>query len=754
MNLLQPLERIGFSPYTSVAPRPRVDANYESNVRGMYVVGDLADSPVLKLVLEQGHEVGAQVALSLGSPSTNPEVLDVVVIGAGPAGVAAAAAIRDAGLTCVIFEKERPFNTVHVFPKGKPIYAEPDDHPNPTPLWLEDAPKEVLTDRWDAFLEGSGLFVHACEAVTRVTRDGRSFIVSTHVGADGRNPRFPTAPVPSDGSGKAENTYRARRIIVAVGKRGAVRRLDIPGEDLDKVRHRLDDAADHAGRRVLVVGGGDSAVEAAIATAEAGAQVTLSYRGAELTRPKRRNLDALMALVEAGTVRFEPGSAPTRITDTDVTLRRDGETFTLDNDDVLVFIGAGLPRDFLRRLGIQMEGDWRWGAFAWISGFVALVYAFYVLKRKAGFWPFGDGDPLGFLPGALELDLGFRTVDGSFWGTAIYSAVIVGFGIVALRRYRDSPEQRRRYLSLMGFQAFFLFGIPELLVPGIHALAGALDGLSGGFLEVFTGRYWKFYALSVPWPLSLWSLVEAPGWVAGGAPIESRHTWTAVVWTGVGLITTFVLIPLYVWRNNEKFCSYLCGCGGLAETFGDTWRHLAPRGVASRRLEWAGLVILFMAVPTTLLLVNDAWQFVTSPFLTDAKVFAAGWYDLMVDFMLASLVGVAMYPILGNRIWCRFFCPLRAYMQLIARFVGRLAIHSTDACISCGQCTRYCQMGIEVQTFAETQVSIDNSNSACIQCGICVHVCPLDVLTLAPGREPGLHPEPRSHLDATSPPGG
>jgi polyferredoxin len=105
---------------------------------------------------------------------------------------------------------------------------------------------------------------------------------------------------------------------------------------------------------------------------------------------------------------------------------------------------------------------------------------------------------------------------------------------------------------------------------------------------------------------------------------------------------------------------------------------------------------------------------------------------LAVDFMLASFVGVAFYPLLGNRVWCRFFCPLRAYMEILARHFGRLQINSTDTCISCGACTRYCQMGIEVQRFAEVQLPLDNTNSACIQCGICVEVCPMDVLSLGP----------------------
>jgi ferredoxin-type protein NapH len=121
--------------------------------------------------------------------------------------------------------------------------------------------------------------------------------------------------------------------------------------------------------------------------------------------------------------------------------------------------------------------------------------------------------------------------------------------------------------------------------------------------------------------------------------------------------------------------------------------------------------------------------------LGNAPEFARDWYSLMVDFWLAGVIGVAMYPYLGNRVWCRFFCPLRAWMEILSKRVGKLAIVANDKCISCGECTRYCQMGIDVQGFAEHGLSFDNRATACIQCGVCVEVCPVDCLSL--GQKPG-----------------
>jgi len=460
----------------------------------------------------------------------------------------------------------------------------------------------------------------------------------------------------------------------------------------------------------MVVGGGDSAVEAATACVAAGAEVTLSYRGAALTRPKARNLEKLDRMVEAGALQTLYESVPVEVKPDAVVLEKRGERLEVPNDDLLVLIGTDLPLGFLRKVGIRMQGAMDALRLSWILAFALLTYCFYVLKHKKGFFPFGEGDLFGWVPGALEADLGFRVVDAGFWGTCVYSALVLGFGLRAYRRY-SRPEQKHRYTSLMVFQVLFLFGIPELLAP------------------LIIERPWKLYALSVPWPLSIWSLVDAPSWTPDGSTV------TVLLWLAAGALVSFVAIPLYVRLQGERFCSYLCGCGGLAETLGDFWRHLAPRGRTSYQAEWVGRVILLLAIPVTLLILNDAWGFFASGALYSTKAFAQHWYGLMVDFWLASILGVALYPYLGNRVWCRFFCPLRAYMELLARRFANIAIQSNDKCIGCGECTRYCQMGIPVQDYAQRQVELSNADTACIQCGICIQVCPMDVLSTGPRRE-------------------
>jgi thioredoxin reductase/polyferredoxin len=706
-----------FSSKIGVRDLPKVDARHQSNVKGLYVVGDLADAPIIKVALSQGHSVAERIwTEDLGSASGSADdVFDVVVVGAGPAGIGAGLFLQDAGARYVIVEKERPFATIQNFPKSKLIFSEPREMASPGNFWFEDATTEVLVERWDRALDEKSLNIEQPVAVTGVQKAAHGFDVHA-----------------ADGS-----VRKARRVILATGRRGTVRRLEVPGAELDKVSYTLKNPAVYADQDVVVVGGGDSAVEAACDLADAGARVTLSYRKGELSRPKNKNKERIERYAKTGRVALALGSTVASITPDSVVLNDQGDSRAVDNHAVLVFIGTTLPYGFLEKLGIRLEGRIDALRALWIASFAAITWAFYVLKSgtywddaagmhvaKRAYFPFGPDQVLGFVPDLLHVDLGFRTVDGSFWGTTAYSLLIVIFGIRAFRKY-PSREQKKRYLSLMGFQAVFLFGIPELLAPFLIWIGG-----EGGVVwQIFGGdRAWKFYTISVPWPLNIWSLIDGKNWAPSAL--------VAGLWLGVGALVSFVAIPLYVRKNGERFCSYLCGCGGLAETLGDFWRHLAPRGATSYKSEWVGRIIFALAIPVTVMICLDAWGLLHSNALLSARAFAETWYTLCVDFALASVLGVALYPYLGNRVWCRFFCPLRAYMEVLAKRFARLTIKSNDKCIGCGECTRFCQMGIDVQRYAQRQRDLDNSDSACIQCGICVQVCPMEVLSIGERGEP------------------
>lgn len=717
---------LDFSPWNGIRRLPDIDDHNESNVPGLYVVGDLANAPVIKMAFAQGATVARHVYQTLGAHSAATDVFDVVVIGAGPAGIGAGLALQDLGANFAILERQRPFSTIENFPKGKLIFSEPSDVPAPPDLWFEDAPKEALVARWDSFLRQQALpIIHPVD-VTHISRD--QGLLTVHV--RGEDDEEPTC-------------FRAHRVILATGKRGQPRALSVPGASLPHVHHSLHDPSVHRGENVLVVGGGDSAVESAVALAEHGAKVTLSYRSAHIHRPRHANQQRLQQLVEDERISLRLESTVIHIDPTTVTLKHGGQTETQPFSQVYVHIGNQLPKAFLHRSGIHTQGEVTARRWAWMMGFAALIYVFYVLKSgvnevqgawvsKVALFPFRHTDPLGWLPGALRTDLGFRVVDGAFWCTTIYALLILVFGIRAWRKY-PSSTQRRRYISLIAFQWIFLFGIPELLAPLVISVGG-----EGGLgWTVFGGdRAWKFYALSVPWPLNIWALIDAPGWSQTGQ-------WHVVaIWLALAALTTFVALPLYIRNNGQRFCAYLCGCGGLAETLGDFWRHLAPRGRTAQQSEVLGRFIFLLAIPTTLLIGIDAWGLLHNGALLDAKAFAQHWYPLMVDFWLASVLGVAAYPYFGNRVWCRFMCPLRAYMEEVSRRISRIAIQSDDRCIGCGDCTRACQMGIDVQRFAQHQLPIDNGNSACIQCGICVEVCPMDVLNVQHGKPVSINEQP------------
>lgn len=706
---MSPPFNIAFSSKIGVREAPELDSACESNVSGVYVIGDLADAPVIKMAMRQGHQVAEQVwAQDLGGKQhPDPEVLDILIVGAGPAGVAAALALKETGARFRVLEKDEPFATIAMFPRSKLIFSEPQSLASPAGFWFEDASTEELLERWGAILAEKDLPIQTRCSVNRLDKRGDHFEVGC-----------------ADGS-----VHKTARVLLATGRRGTPRTLSVPGEDSEKVSYNLRDPDLHGQEKVLVVGGGDSAVETACDVADAGAEVTLSYRSTDFSRPKAKNKKRIQDYAAQGKVKLALGTQVKSVGPKSVTLD-DGQE--LPNDRVFVQIGAKLPTPFLETLGLRMAGSMNALRASWILGFGVLTWLFYLLKSgtefsehygmhvaKKAFFPFGPEHILGFVPDMLRVDLGFRVVDGAFWGTLTYSLLILIFGIRAHRKYA-SDIQKKRYLSLMGFQLVFLFGIPEILAPAVIAFGG-----EGGWAwQLFGGdRAWKFYGLSVPWPLNIWGLIDAPGWAATG------NTGVVLTWLALAASVSFIAIPLFVRKHGERFCSWACGCGGLAETLGDLWRHLAPRGATSYKSEWAGRIIFALAIPTTALICVDAWGLLWEG-LHSTKAFAQHWYPLMVDFWLASVIGVALYPYLGNRVWCRFFCPLRAYMELLARKFSTITIQANDTCISCGECTRYCQMGIDVQSFAQRQVEMDNRNSACIQCGICVEVCPMDVLSI------------------------
>jgi polyferredoxin len=283
------------------------------------------------------------------------------------------------------------------------------------------------------------------------------------------------------------------------------------------------------------------------------------------------------------------------------------------------------------------------------------------------------------------------------------------FGLQAVKRWgldKKDKFQIWRFISLISFQWVFFFIVPEFLFQWAvkYQWVGELAQD-----PKFADQAWRSYGLVYAWPLFFYTFFYDPHWV-----------W--VVW---GVVLTFVLIPVFVLFHGKRYCSWICGCGGLAETFGDRWRHLAPKGKESYRWEVMNLVVLVAAAAITGgMLVKDAYRV-----LAPATNQALSWYRLIVDVWLVGILPVTLYPFLGGKVWCRYWCPLAKLMGVLSSWYGKFKIESNDKCIGCGECTRYCQVGIDVMGFALKQSELNNRNSSCIGCGICVTACPMDVLS-------------------------
>ncbi|MDW8262660.1 MAG: NAD(P)-binding domain-containing protein, partial [Phycisphaerales bacterium] len=272
-------------PAGTIEKLPVVQEDGSTNVPGLYVVGDLTGIPLLKFSAHTGARAVQTIASRLHNRQSqrgDEAEYDLVIAGAGVSGMAAALEARKQGLHFLLLEASEPFSTIVNFPKGKPIFAYPTEMIPAGQLQFRAQVKESLLEELKAQTLDRGI-APVRARVERVRREGGALVVELAAGeAVGHD-------LPRE--------VRARAVIVAIGRSGNFRKLHVPGEDLGKVFNRLHDPKEWAGRNVLVVGGGDSAVETVIAIVQCGGNVTLSFRGAELTRPKPENLRKLREIL-------------------------------------------------------------------------------------------------------------------------------------------------------------------------------------------------------------------------------------------------------------------------------------------------------------------------------------------------------------------------------------------------------------------------------------------------------------------------
>jgi thioredoxin reductase/ferredoxin len=320
-----------FGTATRGVDLPRVSPWFETNVPGIFIAGELGGMGLIRNAVEQGRQAVEQI---LARRSHGGAGLDLVVIGAGPAGFAASLAALERRMQFVTLEQESLGGCVFQYPRGKIVMTQPARLPIIGNIQLRTTSKEELLDLWRSIERRVGLRIRCGERVEAIGRDGDGFVVRSTAGE-----------------------YRARSVLLAIGRRGTPRKLGVPGEDLPKVTYRLIEPEQYAGQHVLVVGGGDSALEAAASVAETGSagSVVLSYRGDAFSRSKPRNRDRVAAAEREGRLHVMLRSQVEAIEPRAVALQADGSSRRFANDAVIVSAGGILPSEFLRSIGIEVE---------------------------------------------------------------------------------------------------------------------------------------------------------------------------------------------------------------------------------------------------------------------------------------------------------------------------------------------------------------------------------------------------------------
>ncbi len=362
--------------------------------------------------------------------------------------------------------------------------------------------------------------------------------------------------------------------------------------------------------------------------------------------------------------------------------------------------------------GVDNNGIWFSGATArGMAGWIlAIVFTgFYVVL----YWMpqylehlIRMSDPLSWLMRGEAADQWF--LYGFF-----YTLAVLIMGARMLVKYRDNRYQVLRTISVMFFQLGFAFILP-------------------GLLRMFNQP--EFY-FSYFWPLKydyLW-----PGSVSNFTD-ASRLGFFMVFW---GVAMTIIVTPILTYFFGKRwYCSWVCGCGGLAETAGDPFRHLSDKSLFAWKIErWmVHGVLVFVTVTTGLLWVNSALE---GSILGGLSQTFSVTYGFFIGLIFSGVIGVGFYPIMGSRVWCRFGCPMAAILGLLQKYFSRFRITTNGGqCISCGNCSTYCEMGIDVRWYAQRGQNI--IRASCVGCGMCAAVCPRGVLRLENGSMAGRYNGP------------
>jgi len=310
---------------------PIVAPDFQTNIPGIFIAGELGGMGLIRNAIEQGHQAMTSI-IEYCHRHNGPE-LDVVIVGAGPAGLSASLAAQESNLRFVTLEQDSFGGTVSHFPRGKIVMTAPVQLPLVGKVNFREISKESLLDFWKDVIRKTGVKINYNERVEAITTRDKVLEV--------RTPGY---------------VYHAKSVLLAIGRRGTPRKLGVTGEESTKVVYRLTDPEQYQSRNVLVVGGGDSALEAAISIAELpDTVVSLSYRSGSFSRAKEKNRQKIEAMQSSGALNVLMNSNVREIHDDRVELEQQGNPIEIKNEAVIVCAGGILPTPFLKEIGIQVE---------------------------------------------------------------------------------------------------------------------------------------------------------------------------------------------------------------------------------------------------------------------------------------------------------------------------------------------------------------------------------------------------------------
>jgi thioredoxin reductase (NADPH) len=312
------------------ADLPNLNENYETNVKGVFIVGELGGIGLIKNAISQGKAAVEHIA---STPSEHQAEYDIAIVGAGPGGIAAGLTAKEKNLKYIILEQSDIGGTILHYPRAKVVMTAPVELPIWGKLKLTDVKKEVLLETWQKIIEKASLDVRTNEKVTDIQKISEIFSIT---------------------SSTIQTT--AHNVILALGRRGTPRKLGVPGEELSKVMYRLIDTSTYNNNHILVVGGGDSAIEAAVGLSiQKNNTVTLSYRKGEFSRIKERNKGHIEDAASKKKVNVVFNSEVKEIRENSVILKTLNGDLEIPNEFVFIFAGGEMPFELMKKIGISSQ---------------------------------------------------------------------------------------------------------------------------------------------------------------------------------------------------------------------------------------------------------------------------------------------------------------------------------------------------------------------------------------------------------------